>query len=282
MKSDLEDWSSKYKNFQEYDDESFLRKFEHNINDEIAFFRETINKENAKKEREFLNLFGASSEDEMLVFSEPTEEISVPVEKLECETEDPFQQKLLEARMSVFTRESISSREERKTYDPEIMTPKERKWEEPKENVWQSPSKTNWSPGISAEVSTNTTNTANQNQNHIFSQVQRLQKNVESLAFRTPPFKEPKQVTGWGERKKTFWEKCKDFVGSQKFRVVSKLGAIISLQLFSAHLAGKYKIDNAKQFVGVVGLMIGTFLLSKELQADGFDNLKNGGLGLDI
>lgn len=262
LAKDYEDMASKYNLFTE--------KAQAFIQDEEKYYQQKNEKYAEMQNTAFTEMFGSTASDMEDLFEDHIVQQSIETEKLEVEKEDPFQTKIFEERKVVFTKPIRDNVKEAEVINRSSSSRTQSTTYQNSTHVYDGGSAQR-STTTSYQHTSSATTAANKEAPSIFEHVMRISKNVENVAYKTKPFEENKNQNPWGARKPTFWERCKAFFSSQKFRVMAKLGAMLSLQLFMAKLAGKYDIKNGAQFIGVIGLMLGSFYMSKELQSEGFD-----------
>jgi hypothetical protein len=104
---------------------------------------------------------------------------------------------------------------------------------------------------------------------HIYDDMGHIQKNIQNLAVTSPKWNDEKRERSWG--KKSLWKRTKEWVSGKKGRIMIKFGALLALQLGMAVIGKKYSFENLWQASGFLCMMLATFFITKELQAEGFD-----------
>jgi hypothetical protein len=104
---------------------------------------------------------------------------------------------------------------------------------------------------------------------HIFDDMGEISKKIQTLAVTSSKWNDEKREKSWG--KKGWWRRTKEFLGGKKGRIMIKFGALLALQLGMAVIGKKYSFDNLWQASGFLCMMLGTFFITKELHAEGFD-----------
>ena len=267
LAKDYDDMATKYNLFTNQKASAFIQ-------DEEAYYQEKNAKNVETQQIAFAEMFGSSVSAMEDLFEETIAEKVVETETLQAEKDDPFQQKVFEERKVVFTASPVRER----AREAEVVNKRSTNtsttnasYNNTSNTVFDVQSNRGTSSTTYGSTNSYAANGSQKEPPSIFEHVMRISKNVENVAYRTKSFEDNRSMKTWGARKPSLWERCKAFFSSPKFRIMAKLGAMLSLQLFMAKLAGKYEIKNGAQFIGVIGLMLGTFYMSKELQAEGFD-----------
>jgi hypothetical protein len=210
---------------------------------------------------------------------------TLKVEDLKVESEDPFHIKKYEEEKTVFQRRSAEQR-----FNTDPLTGAVTRADGSTSNNWvkddpNRPWGATTTPRSTSSWGTQQTPTSTPppkpgDRAKLFDQIPRVQQNVMDRAFNTPDWsKEKKPDEGWGKyAKKSWWRKTKDFFKSKKGRVMVKVGLLMAMQLGMAIIGRKYEFGGFGQAAAFLGMMLGTFYISKELQAEGV-NIP-GGFGI--
>lgn len=253
------------------------------ITDAMLMAEERLQTEQRLSEM-FFGSAGGSMEDLYELYRPKLEELQAEIptqvlkeEDLKTEVADPFHAKKYEESKVIFARREVK---ETDPFDPaysqSAIPPGSRSTEyvQDNRNIGTRPAYTDRAAGPTQTYDpvARPTTTPTNRPPHIYDQIPRVMQNVQNVAMTTPKFEPDRSGQGWGKyAHKTRWQKIKEWFHSKNARITMKVGLLMALQLGMAVVGKKYSFDGLWQGGMFLSMMMGVFVITKELQKDGFD-----------